>query len=803
MTLRQFLAEELPTTAAVAVQQHVDACPACQQELRRIVGGAPGPLGALLAERETLRLPAAGVAASPAAAPIEVPGYEVLAEVGRGGMGVVYKARQLRPDRIVALKMLLAGRHAGQQERARFLNEAEAVARLQHPHIVALYEAGQHGDLPYFTLEFVAGGSMADLLRGKPLPPGDAARLVEQVARATNYAHERGIFHRDLKPGNILLVVSDQPSAVSPDRDLLRPELKADRWWLTAIPKITDFGLARNMAVNPALTPAGAVLGTPSYMAPEQAKGVPQQVGAAADVYALGAILYECLTGRPPFQGPTPADTLLQVVQNEPAPPSVLQHAVPRDLETICLKCLRKEPHRRYESALELAEDLRRFQAGEPIRARPVGRGERLVKWCRRHPGVAALSAALVVLVLVAGSLVTWHWRQAVTALAQLRSEKTAHARRQVAALPDAAPRRVPAILAELEANREEVLPLLRQRYAQEKEQPRRMRLALALVSVEPQRLRAPLTNWMLKAKDPEEVLLVREALAPYRTGLATRLWAKAKDARAPAGVRWRALVALGAYDPDNRRWQKLGPQVAHHLLAANPLHRAMWAEALRPIGKILSAPPAQTRYLPLKVGTKWHYRWETSSGEKGLQVQQVSEIQMIDGRAVLARLDEIERGGITLTEYLSNTALGISRHRTDFIDLSPPLRLLSFPVEGEESWASKIKLGDTEVKATSRIVGRREVEVPAGKYTTVMVKVEVEWEGAPKYRWTIWFAAGTGLVKETIIEWLEPSWLDASVTTVGLMASPLGAGPLPAVTYLYPRTLTRARVLEKYQEGK
>jgi hypothetical protein len=800
MTLRQFLTEELPGAAAVAVQQHVDACPACQQELRRLVGSAPGPLDALALERETLGPPAAAPAASPVALTVEVPGYEVLAEIGRGGMGVVYKARQLRPARTVALKMLLAGRHAGPQERARFLNEAEAVAQLQHPHIVALYEAGQHGDLPYFTLEFVAGGSLADLLGGKPLPPGDAARLVEQVARGMHYAHERGIFHRDLKPGNILLQLADAPVPVE-----TQPPPEEGRILLlkAAIPKITDFGLARNMAVNTALTPTGAVLGTPSYMAPEQAKGVPQQVEAAAEVYALGAILYECLTGRPPFQGPTPADTLLQVMQNEPAPPSVLQHAVPRDLETICLKCLRKEPHRRYAGALELAEDLRRFQAGEPIRARPVGRGERLVKWCRRHPGVAGLSAALVVLVLVAGGLVTWHWRQAVTALAELRSEQAARARRSVTALLHAAPRRVPAILEELAANREEVLPLLRQRYAQEKELPRRMRLALALVPVEPERLRAPLTNWMLRAKDPEEVLLVREALAPYRTGLTARLWAKAGDAQEPAGVRWRALVALAAYDPDNRRWHKLGPQVAQHLLEANPLHRALWAEALRPVGSTLLAAPGQARYFPFKVGTKWRYRVERSNGETGTQVQQISEIEKIDSRAVLARLDLIAGGSVRLTEHVSNTARGIFRHRTNFIDISPPVRLLSFPVKEGKSWASKFKEGNFEGKVTCQVVGREEIEVPAGKYHTVIVEMVVEYVGAQKYRITTWFAAGTGVVKDTIVIWGQPAWLEASVTTVGLMGSPLGYGPLQAVTFLYPRTLTSTRVLEKFEKGK
>jgi formylglycine-generating enzyme required for sulfatase activity len=598
MVLRQFLTEELAGAEAALVREHVDACPVCQLELGRLVGGLPGPLGALGGEGETLSPTAAG--GSAAAAPLAVPGYEVLAEVGRGGMGVVYKARQLRPDRVVALKMLLAGRHAGRQERERFLHEAEAVARLQHPHIVALYEAGQHGDLPYFTLEFVAGGSLADRLRGKPLSPGDAARLIEQLAHAMHYAHERGIFHRDLKPANILLQRKSTDYADYTDKkEATSLPVKSTKSADEFVPKITDFGLAKNMAVASALTPTDAVLGTPSYMAPEQASGA-RQAGAAADVYGLGGILYECLTGRPPFQGPTHADTLLQVLHSEPVPPALLQRGVPRDLETICLKCLHKEPHRRYATAQELAEDLRRFQAGQPIRARPVGRAERAVKWCRRHPGVAVLSAALVLLLLISGGLVTWQWRQAVTALAKLRDEQAARALRQVTALPDAAPGRVPAILDELEANRDDVLPLLVQRYREEQEAARRMRLALALLPVDPDVFRQPLTEWLLHAEDPAEVLLAREALAPHQAApvapgqepLRDRLWAVAQSpGKDKEGQRLRAAVALAKYDPASPKWAKARDAVADDLVAVPAVYLGRWMDGFRPVRDQLLPP--------------------------------------------------------------------------------------------------------------------------------------------------------------------------------------------------------------------
>jgi WD40 repeat protein len=306
-----------------------------------------------------------------------VPGYEILGELGRGGMGVVYQARQTGLKRLVALKMILAGGHAGEQEVARFRAEAEAVARLQHPNIVQIHEVGEAEGRPFFSLEYVEGGNLADRLKGTPLPPRQAAELVQTLARAVQAAHQAGIIHRDLKPANVLLTRDGQP-------------------------KITDFGLAKQLDTGQRHTQSGAIVGTPSYMAPEQAEAKGKEIGPAADIYALGAILYELLTGRPPFKAATPLDTLLQVVSEEPAPPSQLQSRVPRDLETICLKCLEKVPARRYGSGQVLADDLGRFLAGEPIAARPVGRAEKLWRWCQRNPRLAAVSGLAAAAVVTA-----------------------------------------------------------------------------------------------------------------------------------------------------------------------------------------------------------------------------------------------------------------------------------------------------------------------------------------------------------------------------------------------------------------
>jgi WD40 repeat protein len=338
-----------------------------------------------------------------------VPGYEIQEVLGRGGMGVVYRAVQVALKRPVALKMVLAGDHAGPEMLARFQSEAEAVARLQHPNVVQIHEVGAHHGLPYFSMELVDGGSLAQKVRGTPQPPREAAALLEVVARAVHHAHQRSIVHRDLKPANVLLTTDGTP-------------------------KIADFGLAKQQEGGAERTASGAVVGTPSYMAPEQAAGKGKEVGPAADVWALGAILYVQLTARPPFAGTTPLDTLRRVLHQEPVPPGLLQPGVPRDLETICLKCLRKEPTQRYPSALALAEDIRAFLDGRPIRARPVGLVGRLGRWCRRNPVVATLSALLVAMLLAAavgGTLAAIH--QGNLAEAEKQSRRNAEEQTQLA----------------------------------------------------------------------------------------------------------------------------------------------------------------------------------------------------------------------------------------------------------------------------------------------------------------------------------------------------------------------------------
>ena len=304
----------------------------------------------------------------------EIPGYDVEALLGRGGMGVVYKARHRRLNRLVALKMLIAGAHAGPAERARFQREAEAVASLRHANIVAVYDVGDHEGCPYFTMELLEGGTLAQALAGTPQSARQAAALLITLAEAVQAAHQAGIVHRDLKPANILLTAEGTP-------------------------KVADFGLARHFEGEQALTLSGARIGTPSYMAPEQVIGKTGTIGPAADIYALGAVLYEMLTGRPPFRGETAAETERQVIHDEPVSPSRLNTKVPRDLETICLKCLSKEPQRRYASAAALADDLRRFGEGRPIQARPVGWPEHVRHWCRRNPLAAVLSVTALALV--------------------------------------------------------------------------------------------------------------------------------------------------------------------------------------------------------------------------------------------------------------------------------------------------------------------------------------------------------------------------------------------------------------------
>jgi hypothetical protein len=441
--LQRFLADQLSEAEGAAAGAHVDTCPDCHQILetltdlsekdeggrRKDEGRQPDasdssfllPPSSFSREGEPLRdvelrrlrqlfageKPAgsgtelSGTAHPPTSWPV-LPGYEILGELGRGGMGIVYKARCLRLNRLVALKVVRADSAAALTQHSRFLVEGEVLARLQHPNVVQIYDIGFYQGQRYCALELVAGGSLAARLDGQPLPVREAAQLVASLAQAVYAAHAQHIIHRDLKPANVLLTTD-------------------------GVPKVTDFGLAKMVDVDLKLTQTGGVFGTPAYMAPEQALGQTAHIGPHTDIHALGVILYEALTGRPPFLGATCQEVLQQVSWHEPVPPRQLQPQVPRDLETICLRCLQKEPRNRYASARELADDLQRFLNGEPIRARPVGGAERLGRWCRRNPAVVSLAfVALALLFGLAG--VSWKWLQAEGKLSEVNRQRAASA---------------------------------------------------------------------------------------------------------------------------------------------------------------------------------------------------------------------------------------------------------------------------------------------------------------------------------------------------------------------------------------
>jgi eukaryotic-like serine/threonine-protein kinase len=320
--------------------------------------------------------------------------YDLIRPLARGGMGIVYQARQRKLNRVVALKMILSGDLAKEEDVRRLQVEAEAAARLDHSGIVPVYEAGEVEGQHFFSMGYIDGGSLEERLQARgPLPPRQAATIVRRIAEAVDYAHQQGIVHRDLKPSNVLI-----------DRD--------------GNPKVSDFGLAKRLRDESHLTASGTILGTPSYMSPEQAAGRLHAVGPLSDVYGLGAVLYRVLVGRPPFVSASPVQTLRQVLEEEPVSPRELNRAIDQDLETICLKCLQKDGSRRYESAQALADDLGRWLTGESIVARPVGAPERLWRWCRRNSAVASL-IALAAGLLCAGTVVSTYFAVRERALAQ------------------------------------------------------------------------------------------------------------------------------------------------------------------------------------------------------------------------------------------------------------------------------------------------------------------------------------------------------------------------------------------------
>jgi serine/threonine protein kinase len=498
------------------------------------------PSGAAQGEGDLFATLAATSAERPFIPP-SLPDYEIQGELGRGGNGVVYKAWHLKLGRLVALKMM----HNAllDTELARFRTEAVAIARLNHPNIVQVYEINEcrlsadGPPSPYFSLEFCPGGSLEARLKSNPPAPTAAAQLIKILARAIHAAHEHGMIHRDLKPGNVLLMDDGTP-------------------------KITDFGLAKRLDKEESKTLTGQLLGTPSYMAPEQASSN-GQLGPFTDVYALGAILYECLTGRPPFRAATLFETIYQVVNDDPIPPSRLAPLTPRDLETITLKCLRKEPARRYESAQALADDLSRFLNREPISTRPVGFLERTRKWARRRPVVAGLSAALIAVVVIAFLAISIGYWVALGALAREQQANRERARAEVESLLDVAPPIVPSILERLtrdaavrEAARQRLEELWEELAPSSDPGPpgvdgeetnrrrdRRLRVGLGLLSFEPDRVKWALLDWMLQTEDPAERLLIRDQLAPHANELIGNLRERLEGTQGPA--RQRMLQAV------------------------------------------------------------------------------------------------------------------------------------------------------------------------------------------------------------------------------------------------------------------
>lgn len=336
--------------------------------------------------------------------------YEIQSEIARGGMGVVYRARQVSLNRPVALKMIRAGAFASDEEVRRFHAEAEAAAALDHPGIVPIFEVGEHDGHHFYSMKRIEGGGLGDHIGRLKTRPRDAARLMAEVARAVHHAHQRGILHRDIKPSNILVDAEGRPH-------------------------VTDFGLAKRIESDSGLTASGAIVGTPSYMSPEQARGHTRAVTTACDVWGLGAVLYHVITGARPFEGDSAMDTLRRVIEREPPRPRSIAPGVDRDLETIALKCLDKDPARRYASADALAADLDRFAAGEPILARPVGPAERLAKWARRKPALAGMAAALAVAVVAGAVGVAWNWREAVRQRNIARAEAVERKKQRDAAI--------------------------------------------------------------------------------------------------------------------------------------------------------------------------------------------------------------------------------------------------------------------------------------------------------------------------------------------------------------------------------
>ena len=535
---------------------------AIEQLCQRHVGGTPPrSIGAQPSDVETIAHvraiddpsePAAGETAA-AGGTTMIGDYELLGEIARGGMGVVYKARQASLNRTVALKMIRASEISKPDQVRRFYSEAESAARLEHPGIVQVFQAGLHNGEHFFTMAFVEGKNLNDLVKQSgPLAPRRAARLMQLVAEAVHYAHEKGVVHRDLKPQNILLDEQQQP-------------------------KVTDFGLAKQVNAPSELTVSGEIIGTPSYMPPEQAAGSIKEIGPAADVYGLGATLYFLLVGRAPFQAASILETIRQVLEVEPAAPRRLNPAIPRDLETICLKCLRKQASSRYVSVAALADDLGRWLEGRPILARRVTVPERAWMWCRRRPFVVAACAFAAVVVIASALIVD-------------RRQKGEHAQGLVNRLKSAQIAQLPGIIDELGGYRAWADPMLRAAHGEAgDDSAEKLNLCLALLPVD-KSMSNEAREWLLRA-EPDQFPILRNALADREKNFVDELWTIARDSRAGAPRRFRAACALATYASRDERWSEVCDWVANELTNVNAVHLRDWATALRPARKHLLVP--------------------------------------------------------------------------------------------------------------------------------------------------------------------------------------------------------------------
>ncbi|MEM1068251.1 MAG: serine/threonine-protein kinase [Planctomycetota bacterium] len=465
---------------------------------------------------DTVRMSESGVGQELDPATRSFGDYELLRQLATGGMGVVFKARQISLNRIVALKMILAGQLATEKDVNRFRSEAEAAAKLDHPGIVPVFESGEVSGQHYYSMGFVEGNSLGYQLHDGPLTPGDAAALLADICDAVAYAHSKGIIHRDLKPGNVLLDANGSP-------------------------RVTDFGLAKHVESDSELTKTGQILGTPSYMPPEQALGDLDAIGPQSDVYSLGAILYCLITGRPPFQAARAIDTVVQVLEQEPVAPRVQNPSIPKDLNTICLKCLEKDSAKRYDSAESLAEDLRRWISGEPIHARPITQAEKVWKWCRRNPRVAGLSTlalGLFVFMTIGG----------------IYLYRATDANRLVDALLKAETSEVPGILMDLSS-----YPVLRQddllSGLTDSPDGSDAKLHAALALRESNQDAVAYLREQLLNVSAEKFNIVRDLMADQKDALVEGYWEIAKS-DADEQKRFRAACALAGYDPGNNHWE-------------------------------------------------------------------------------------------------------------------------------------------------------------------------------------------------------------------------------------------------------